>query len=147
MSVDLPDPDTPVMRMSLPNGNSTVIFLRLLPVQPRKRSEAPSNLPRLGEASESAIASPSRGRLEGAKYFAVSVSAFSNSSGVPWNTTSPPLRPARGPMSTIQSAASIMSRSCSTTMTVLPKSRSSFNERMSRSLSRWCNPIEGSSRM
>ena len=31
--------------------------------------EAPSNLPRLGEASSASVASPSRGRLEGASTF------------------------------------------------------------------------------
>jgi hypothetical protein len=43
--------------------------------------------------------------------------------GVPWATTSPPCTPAPGPMSTTWSAARIASSSCSTTITVLPRSR------------------------
>ena len=38
-------------------------------------------------------------------------------------TTSPPLTPAPGPMSTIQSAVRMVSSSCSTTIRVLPRSR------------------------
>jgi hypothetical protein len=37
--------------------------------------------------------------------------------------------------------------SCSTTMTVLPRSRSCSSVARSRALSRWCRPIDGSSRM
>ena len=45
-------------------------------------------------------------------------------SGVPSATTWPPWTPAPGPISTSQSAVRIASSSCSTTMTVLPRSRS-----------------------
>ena len=41
----------------------------------------------------------------------------------------------------------MVSSSCSTTSKVLPKSRNPFNVSMSRSLSRWCSPMDGSSRM
>ena len=51
-------------------------------------------------------------------------SLASRSSTVPLTTTSPPCSPAPGPMSTIQSATLIVSSSCSTTMSVLPMSRS-----------------------
>ena len=44
--------------------------------------------------------------------------------GVPSATTSPPSSPAPGPMSTTWSAARIVPSSCSTTITVLPRSRS-----------------------
>ena len=45
------------------------------------------------------------------------------SAGVPSATISPPWTPAPGPMSTTWSAARIASSSCSTTITVLPRSR------------------------
>ena len=56
-------------------------------------------------------------------------------------------RPARGPRSITWSAARIVSSSCSTTMTVLPRSRRPRSVPSSRSLSRWCRPMLGSSRM
>ena len=40
-----------------------------------------------------------------------------------------------------------MSSSCSTTITVLPKSRKSFKTPMSRSVSLGCKPILGSSKI
>ena len=52
-----------------------------------------------------------------------------------------------GPMSTTQSAVRIVSSSCSTTSTVLPRSRSRVSVAMSLALSRWWRPIDGSSRM
>ena len=60
---------------------------------------------------------------------------------------SPPYFPALGPMSITWSARSIMSLSCSTTITEFPVSRRATRELISFSLSRWCNPILGSSRM
>src|SRR5438045_3698411 len=44
----------------------------------------------------------------------------------------PPCSPAPGPMSTIQSAARIVSSSCSTTINVLPRSRSERNPFLER---------------
>ena len=38
------------------------------------------------------------------------------------------------------------SSSCSTTITELPRSRRRFSVSISRSLSRWCSPMDGSSR-
>ncbi len=67
------------------------------------------------------------------------------SAGVPCATTQPPFTPAAGPMSIRWSAARIASSSCSTTSTVLPRSRSRRSVPSRRSLSRWCRPIEGSS--
>ena len=45
------------------------------------------------------------------------------------------------------SAVSMVSSSCSTTITVLPRSRSRSRVSIRRRLSRWCRPMEGSSRM
>ena len=61
------------------------------------------------------------------RYWPVSDSpAPSDLAGVPSATTSPPCTPAPGPMSTTWSAARIASSSCSTTITVLPRSRRSL---------------------
>ena len=69
----------------------------------------------------------------------------SRSATVPDTTTLPPCSPAPGPMSTTQSAVRMVSSSCSTTISVLPRSRSRVSVWISRWLSRWCNPIDGSS--
>ena len=58
---------------------------------------------------------------------------------------SPPCSPAAGPRSTIQSAVRMVSSSCSTTSTVLPRSRNPFSVSSRRVLSRGCRPMEGSS--
>ena len=65
----------------------------------------------------------------------------------PSATTSPPCSPAPGPMSTMWSAERMVSSSCSTTITVLPRSRRRSRVSMSLRLSRWCRPMDGSSRM
>ena len=72
--------------------------------------------------------------------------SFLISSYVPWADTCPPLDPASGPISIIWSAFSIVSVSCSTTITVLPKSLNLLRALISLTLSFWCKPIEGSSR-
>ena len=71
--------------------------------------------------------------------------AFRMSASVPCATTSPPCTPAPGPMSTTWSARRIASSSCSTTITVLPRSRRRVRVPSRRSLSRWCRPMLGSS--
>ena len=48
-------------------------------------------------------------------------------------------------MSTMKSASRIVSSSCSTTINVLPRSRSVLSVASKRALSRWCNPMDGSS--
>ena len=73
-------------------------------------------------------------------------SARTTSSG-PLAMISPPCSPAPGPMSTTQSAVRIVSSSCSTTRTVLPRSRNRVRVAMSFALSFWWSPIDGSSRM
>ena len=67
--------------------------------------------------------------------------------GGPQATSVPPRSPAPGPKSTTTSASRMVSSSCSTTMTVLPMSRRRLRVSNSRWLSRWCRPMEGSSRM
>ena len=46
----------------------------------------------------------------------------------------------------MKSLARIVSSSCSTTKTLLPKSLIFCNVAINLSLSRWCNPIDGSSK-
>ena len=48
MSVDFPEPETPVIRIKVPSGNVTSIFLRLLACAPRIVSAAPFDGAALG---------------------------------------------------------------------------------------------------
>ena len=109
----------------------------------------------LAGAEDLDIAARGRRRLVGVsivaapdRYWPVSDSPTSwTSAAVPWATIRPPCSPAPGPRSTRWSAARIVCSSCSTTITVLPRSRSRSSVAISFELSRWCRPIEGSSRM
>ena len=76
---------------------------------------------------------------------AASPLAFSSMSTGAERHIRPPFSPAPGPTSTSQSAESIVSMSCSTTITELPSSLSFFSEAMSLRLSLWCRPMLGSS--
>ena len=69
------------------------------------------------------------------RYLAVNESYSNNSAKDPSATSSPPKDPASGPISMILSAAFMMSSSCSTTITVLPKSRKFFRTFIKRSVS------------
>ena len=138
ISVDLPEPDTPVIAVNRPDGISRSTFLRLLPRAPFSLSISL----RLGTwrfAGTSIRFLPDR-------YCPVSErGAFRMSASLPCATTSPPCTPAPGPMSTTWSARRIASSSCSTTITVLPRSRRRVRVPSRRSLSRWCRPMLGSS--
>ena len=80
------------------------------------------------------------------KYFAVIDFLFFNiSSREPLAHISPPWTPAPGPISIIKSAHLIASSSCSTTITVCPRSLRFLRVLISFSLSRWWRPIDGSS--
>lgn len=138
-SVDLPEPETPVTAVSTPSGKDTSMSWRLF-------SRAPCTVSlRLWSAGRRTSGSgisflPDR-------YWPVIDSALSSSSFKgPLCTTLPPCSPAPGPMSTTQSATLMVSSSCSTTMSVLPMSRSRTRVSISRWLSRWCRPMDGSSR-
>ena len=139
ISVLFPEPETPVTQTSLPSGIFTFTFLRLFSAAPRISINFP--LPSL-RFSGTGIT------LLWLRYWPViDFSQALISSTSPTHTISPPCTPAPGPTSTIQSAAYIVSSSCSTTITVLPKSRSLLSVLKSFSLSRWCKPILGSSRI
>ena len=137
INVDFPLPLTPVIHVNTRKGIFKSTFFRLFPVAPKRPIQ------------------PSAWRLTFGtpmpswpfKYFAVMLSLARISERSPCATIAPPCTPARGPISRMWSAVSIISRSCSTTKTLLPISRNCCRESMSLALSRWCNPIEGSSKM
>ena len=135
--VDLPEPDTPVTATRLPSGKPTLTSCRLC-------SRAPTTVtwrPSCGRRTSGVGIS-----LRPERYSPVTDPGWvSRSATVPEWTTWPPCSPAPGPMSTTQSAVAIVSSSCSTTMRVLPRSRSRVSVSINRWLSRWCNPIDGSS--
>ena len=133
-----PDPDTPVTQVITPSGNETSIFFRLFSLAPYTFSQSVGFLRTSGTGI---FKRPLR-------YAPVTdFSFFISSSAVPTATTSPPCSPAAGPISTMQSAARIVSSSCSTTIKEFPRSRRCFNVFSSLSLSLWCSPILGSSKI
>ena len=88
-----------------------------------------------------------RDRCLPARYWPVIDFLFLSSlATVPECTMSPPCSPAPGPMSTTWSATRMVSSSCSTTMTVLPEVPEPLERLDQPRLSRWCSPIDGSSR-
>ena len=137
-SVDLPDPDTPVTATRQPSGNATSTPRKLCSLAPSTTTSRPG----VGFRRWAGTGMDSRP----ARYAPVSDSVDASSSGTgPETTMVPPCSPARGPMSTTQSAARMVSSSCSTTISVLPRLRSRSSVSSSRWLSRWCSPIDGSS--
>ena len=116
MSVDFPEPDTPVTQVNKPTGISKFTFFKLLPDAPLSFSHffLSSAVRFLGI---SILSAPD-------KNFPVMEFGFSIiSSAFPCAITCPPCTPAPGPISIIWSAARIASSSCSTTITVLPRLR------------------------
>ena len=89
--LDLPEPETPVTTVNVPNSIFAVTFLRLL-----ARAPVMVSAPRPGRrrsAGSSTMRAPAR-------YLRVSESGHAMiSSGVPAHTTRPPFSPAPGPMS------------------------------------------------
>jgi len=137
ISVLLPEPEAPVTATSAPSGNFTVTLLRLFSRAPRTVSALP--LPFRRRAGSSIPRRPE-------KYCPVGDALhFSTSLRVPCTTTSPPCTPGPGPISTIWSAARMVSSSCFTTMTVLPMSRRLSRVAIIFTLSLGCRPVLGSS--
>ena len=119
-----PEPETPVTQVITPIGILTEIFFRLFSLAPVMLSHPLG--PRLTSGTGICFLP--------LKYCPVADSGICIiSRAVPWATTSPPWEPAPGPMSTMWSASSMVSSSCSTTISVLPRSRRFF--RVFRSLS------------
>ncbi len=135
--MDLPDPLTPVIQTNFPRGIATSIFFKLF-------ADALTIFRILPFPSRLFFGTSICFRPE--RYCPVSdLGCARICFGVPLAMTSPPCSPAAGPRSMIQSASRIVSSSCSTTNTVLPKSRKPLSVSSNRELSRGCNPIEGSS--
>ena len=108
-----PEPETPVTQVNTPRGNFTSIFFRLFCFAPRTVSHPVGFFLTSGTGI---LTLPLR-------YAPVMDFSFCiNSSAVPIPTSSPPCSPAPGPISTMQSASRIVSSSCSTTISVFPKS-------------------------
>ncbi|OIQ68256.1 hypothetical protein GALL_501560 [mine drainage metagenome] len=137
ISVDLPEPLTPVTHTRRCRGISTVMCLRLW-------SLAPCTI-RRGVLAATSRLKPTPTVLRPPRYAPVKVSAWRRSAGVPSNTMLPPRSPGPGPMSISRSAASITAGSCSTTTSVLPASRKRCMATMMRCMSRGCRPMLGSS--
>ena len=117
-SVDLPEPETPVTQVKHAERESA----RRCPC--RLCCRAPRSV---SAALRGAAARRHRDRRAPERYCAGQAARAGERSppGVPAATTSPPCTPAPGPMSMTWSAARMVSSSCSTTSTVLPRSRSS----------------------
>ena len=114
-NVLLPEPDTPVTSTIFPSGNFTLIFFRLCSDTPFSSTNLPLPLRRVSGIGMTFLPD---------KYCPVmEFGEFLTSSGVPFAMTSPPWIPAPGPISTIQSECNIVSSSCSTIMSELPRSR------------------------
>ncbi|MNT06010.1 hypothetical protein D3C72_1406580 [compost metagenome] len=137
MSVDLPEPLTPVTHTRRASGKSTVMFFRLC-------SRTPSRMSRCVFSLTSRL-KPMPIFLRPPRYWPVSVSASRSWSVPPSNTICPPRAPGPGPMSITRSAASITAGSCSTTTSVLPASRRRSMASVMRFMSRGCRPMLGSS--
>jgi len=129
MIVDLPDPLTPVMLTSERSGMVMSMFWRLLPRHPFKRMNCCLSVAFFSSPLPETCIVPVR-------YFAVSELGL-REVAVPCATISPPYSPAPGPRSMISSASSMVSLSCSTTRTVLPRSLRRLSDAISLWLSRW----------
>ena len=116
-SVDFPDPDTPVTATRHPSGNATSTSLQVvLTAAPLTTTSRPRD--RLRRSAGTGIA------CRPVRYAPVSDSGLASSSATgPDTTILPPCSPAPGPISTTQSAARMVSSSCSTTISVFPRSR------------------------
>ena len=132
-----PEPDAPVTQTNCSSGIATVMFFRLFCRAPRTTSRLP-----LGGRRRAGIAM----RFFPLRYCPVSdfPSRRMALSG-PSATMVPPCTPGPGPISRMWSAARMVSASCSTTITVLPRSRRRFSVSIIRTLSLGCSPMLGSS--
>ena len=140
IKVDLPEPDTPVTQTKRSKGSSRFTDLRLWP-------SAPDSLIILFSSTSFLFEGISIFLLPDRNWPVIESLDLAIWSAVPWAQILPPWTPAPGPMSTTWSDDCIVSWSCSTTITVFPRSLNFFKVLRSFSLSLWCNPIEGSSRI
>ena len=137
-NVDLPEPDTPVTETKQPSGISTSIFFKLCSLAPLMVTQSP-----LGVLRSCGV---EINRFPEMYWPVMDSLFFLNCETEPEWTITPPCSPAPGPISTMWSATQIVSSSCSTTRTLLPISLSLSRVSINLLLSRWCNPIDGSSK-
>ena len=122
----LPEPLTPVTHVIIPSGTSTLTCFRLFSAAPRTLSHPVGCLRSVGTGI----------LILPLKYAPVTDSGFFiRVSAVPISTSFPPCSPAPGPISTTQSAARMVSSSCSTTIRLLPRSRRRISALSNLSLS------------
>ena len=140
-SVDFPEPLTPVTQTNRPERDLDGHVLQVVLARAREHAACASPRPRRLRGT-GIDAAP---RQERARDRLVAPRAAP--SGRPRTRSRRRARRPRGPMSTMWSASMIVASSCSTTISVLPRSRSRSSVSSSRRLSRWCSPIDGSSRM
>ena len=114
--VDLPDPETPVIQTSFPSGIETLMPFKLF----ADALTILSNLPFPSRLFFGTSICLRPERYCPVNDFGCAKICF----GVPSAMTLPPCSPAAGPRSMTQSASRMVSSSCSTTRTVLPRSRS-----------------------
>ena len=142
-SVLLPEPETPVTQVNRPTGISTLMLLQVVAARARDASAC------CGAGLSASAARALRARRCAARRRGSVRSA---------TRRSPPPRPAcpgrsrgrrarrrPGPCRRHGRRLRIMSSSCSTTSTLLPRSRRRRSVAIRRSLSRWCRPMLGSS--
>ena len=150
-SVLFPDPLTPVTTVNRPSGKATERFFRLFRLNPRKMSDGVLFFrlaPRRVRGGAVGRAWPSAWPRSCCRANSTPVSdcLFRKIClSEPAATTWPPSTPAPGPRSMMWSARAIVSSSCSTTTTELPRERSCSSAPSSCRLSRGCRPIVGSS--
>ena len=118
--VDFPLPETPVTQVSVPKGISQLIFFKLLPAALITFKNEPLSAFLLLLGTDT-FSFPER--YWPVMLFLFFLIFFTGPSAI----TFPPSFPAAGPRSIMWSAVVIASSSCSTTITVLPKSRKRFN--------------------
>lgn len=123
---DFPEPLTPVTTVSISRGISTSTLSRLFSLAPLRRR----NFVGLVRASGIEMIFSPR------KKAPVCVSDLQSLSNVPWKIICPQWTPAHGQMSTISSEFCMISSSCSTTITVFPRSTSSLRLSIKSLLSR-----------
>ena len=138
--VVFPEPETPVTTVSLPWGMATSKGFTVWMAPVAKRMA-----PRWNRSFSAARWRTSTWASPVRKGPIWEAGQRPSSSTVPWATTWPPLAPASGPISSIQSASRKIWVSWSTSSTELPSATKSSITLVSPTMLEGCSPMEGSS--
>ena len=136
---DLPEPETPVTQVKAPTGNETSMSVQVVHARAAHvnhcsgRRRWPGSSMRRRPARKSPVSERRVGHDLARRALGDHAAAV--------------LAGARAPCRRCGRPSRIVSSSCSTTTTVLPRSRRRSSVSMRRRLSRWCRPMLGSSRM